>query len=217
MSNHSILRFLSLLLGCLASLAAADLPAAVDDPSRVRALVAGATLPAATVATAEGEVPLNEAVGDGKVALVVYRGGWCPVCTRHFAALGSVADELQEDGWRLVALSPDSRESIAAWEEKHSEDAFTRLSDSDVDAIRALGLAFVVDAATRETYKGYGIDLQAASGHDHHTLPVPTVILVVDGTARFVHADADYQRRLTPEVLRAAVAMVEKQSEAAKQ
>jgi len=38
---------------------------------------------------------------------------------------------------------------------------------------------------------------------------VPAVLLVVDGTIRALHADADYKRRLDPAVLRAMVATID--------
>jgi hypothetical protein len=58
--------------------------------------------------------------------------------------------------------------------------SYTLLSDSKMDASRVFGLTFEVDAATREKYKGCGIDLEAASGESHH-LPVPAVYLAGTG------------------------------------
>ena len=37
-------------------------------------------------------------------------------------------------------------------------------------AARAYGVAFRVDDATAARYKGFGIDLEAASGETHHEL-----------------------------------------------
>lgn len=56
-----------------------------------------------------------------------------------------------------------------------------------------------------EKYKGYGIDLEAASGEKHHMLPVPAVFIVgTGGIIDFVYANPGYKTRLAPEVLLAA-------------
>lgn len=206
-----VIRYWPLTVVCLVSLAGPALWGAAADPAAVRPVVAGSRLPEATVVGADGtSVPLREAVGGGKTVLVVYRGGWCPFCTRHFAALGQARAELEARGWKLVAISPDSPASIAAWVAEHGEDGVARFSDGDADAIEALGLGFTVDRGTLEKYRGYGIDLERASGHDHHILPVPAVLLVVDDEIRWLHADADYRRRVDRGLLLAAIEAVER-------
>jgi len=206
---------LLLIAPLFATLVAADgPPPPADRAEDVRPVVVGSRLGETPVTTADGEeAGLTVAIGGGKKILIVYRGGWCPVCTRHFQALGTKQTELEEAGWEMVALSPDTPESIAAWIAEHEDDGIERLSDSPATAIRELGLAFVVDEATREKYRGYGIDLAKASGHDHHILPVPAVMLIVNGEIRFLHADADYRRRLDPDLLMAAIASVDEAGE----
>ena len=62
---------------------------------------------------------------------------------------------------------------------------------------KKLGIAFKVSDETIEKYKGYKIDLEAASGHDHHLLPVPAVFLIgLDGTILWTYSDPDYTKRL---------------------
>ena len=65
-----------------------------------------------------------------------------------------------------------------------------------------MGLAYQLDAATLEAYRGYGIDLEAASGRDHHSLPVPAM-LVYDprGVLRFSYVNPDHTVRLPIDVL----------------
>jgi peroxiredoxin len=51
-----------------------------------------------------------------------------------------------------------------------------------------------------------GLDLEAASGRDHHMIAVPAVFIVDRaGIIRWAHADADYKTRPTPEQLLRAV------------
>jgi peroxiredoxin len=83
--------------------------------------------------------------------------------------------------------------------------AYTILSDSGLEATRAFGLAFRVNAEILERYEKYGIDLEAASGQSHHVLPAPsTFIIASDGMIRFQYTNPDYAVRLHPDVLLAA-------------
>ena len=199
---------------CLLSMSAADVPPVADKAELVRPIVAGSMLPEQGVVVDGEDKPLRTVLGEGKHVLIVYRGGWCPYCTRHFSAVGMAKADLEARGWRISGLSPDAPAAVAAWKEKHGDDGLQRLSDSDADAMRALGLAFQMPADLVMTYKNkYKIDLEAAAGgQTHHILPVPAVLLIVDGEVRAVHADVKYQRRLHVPVLKAMVDAVEADS-----
>ena len=76
------------------------------------------------------------------------------------------------------------------------------LSDSTTEAAQAFGLAFQIDDKTFKMLEGYGIDLEDASGEDHHILPVPAVFIVgTDGVIRFDFVNPDYKVRIDPEML----------------
>jgi peroxiredoxin len=82
---------------------------------------------------------------------------------------------------------------------------YTIYSDSSLDATRAFGLAFRVDDELNKRYLSYDIDLEAASGENHHVLPAPaTYIIATDGTINFAYINLDYKVRLHPDVLLAA-------------
>ena len=69
-------------------------------------------------------------------------------------------------------------------------------SDASLAAARAFGIAYQVDEATVARYRRHGIDLEEASGRDHHQLPVPSVFLVeAGGTIRWVYSNPDYKVR----------------------
>ncbi|MGX7835986.1 redoxin domain-containing protein, partial [Campylobacter fetus subsp. venerealis] len=64
---------------------------------------------------------------------------------------------------------------------------YTLLSDAEMTASRAFGVAYRLDDAALAKYGEYGIDLEAASGQKHHELPVPAVFIVdSQGLIRFV-------------------------------
>ena len=131
------------------------------------------------------------------VMLIFYRGGWCPYCNAHLAALREAETELKQMGFEVLFLSADRPETLHA-SLKEPVPGYTLLSDSRMQAARAFGIAFRVDDATVRRYREHGIDLDAASGETHHELPVPAVFLVDQrGVIRFVHANPDYKVRIS--------------------
>ena len=110
-------------------------------PPTATPLDAGGTMPAVTLQTADGEAfDLAAAVREQPAVLIFYRGGWCPYCTRHLMALQEVEPQVLEAGYRILAISPDRpeklRETLA-----EQELGYTLLSDSDMTAAKAFGLA----------------------------------------------------------------------------
>jgi peroxiredoxin len=160
-------------------------------------LKVGDQIPAVTVKDREGDaVALRERVMEQASVLVFYRGGWCPYCNTHLGKLALIEKDLADLGFQILAIAPDKPEILAETGDK-ADLGYTLLSDADVAAAKAFGLAFKVDDATVAAYQGYGIDLEASSGQDHHALPVPAVYVAdKTGTIRFVYANADYKERL---------------------
>lgn len=175
-------------------------PSSADD---TEALGVGDTIPDVTLRTLHGEpLDLRQAVADQPTVLVFYRGGWCPYCNAQLSALGQVEGELTAMGYQIIAISPDQPSAMAVTVDEH-ELTYTVLSDSDMTAARAFGLAFRVDDELVTTYKSqYGIDLERASGETHHQLPVPAVyILDQSATIRFAYVNPNYKVRIDPETL----------------
>ncbi len=187
-----------LILFTAASLSAptfADVPERAED---VTPISVGESAPAFEVQGKDGEIfAFDPESHDGKTMVIFYRGGWCPYCNRHLAALRDVVPTLREAGVDVLFLSADKPELLYSSLEDETID-YTLLSDASMTASRAFGVAFRVDDETVERYKGFGIDLEEASGFDHHLLPVPAVYLIDNGQVAFMHADADYKKRLEP-------------------
>ena len=162
----------------------------------------GATAPDVTLRKADGEeVRLHALAADQPAVLVFYRGGWCPYCNRHLSALGEIQAELRDLGYRIHAISPDKPEKLTATA-KEAEFDYSLYSDASAEVAKAFGLAFKVDAKTYEKLQGYGIDLEEASGRDHHLLPVPAVFIIDrEGRIRFRYFNPEYKERLSGEAL----------------
>src|SRR5258708_6687365 len=169
-------------------------------------LKVGDLIPDVTLRTEEDkEVSLRKLVSEQPTVLIFYRGGWCPFCNRHLQSLVGIEKDLADAGVQLTAISMDQPSKLR--ETPHRDKlGYTLLSDSDAAAAKAFGIAFRVDDATVEKYKGYGINLEAASGRSHHILPYPSVFIAnTNGVIRFAHVNPDYKVRLEPaKILEAA-------------
>jgi len=175
----------------------------------VHPLGVGSRVPDAHLTTMQGEsTTLGKVLGGKPTLLIFFRGGWCPYCTRHLAALGTVHDRLRALGFSVVAISPDSVDGNQGAVTEHKLD-YTLLSDSRMESITAFGLAFKLSPELLEKYKGYGINLQESPGIDDRILPVPAVYIIdAAGRVGFVHYDSDYRRRLDPDAVLAAARAV---------
>jgi len=153
----------------------------------------------------DAELNLLAALREKPAVLIFYRGGWCPYCSKHLSALAGIQDDLAKLGIQIFAISPDQPSKLRE-KPDYAKIPYQLLSDRTMVAAKAFGIAFEVDAATRDKYRGFGIDLEAASGETHHLLQHPAVYVIdAKGIVRFAHVNEDYRERLEPEeVLEAA-------------
>ena len=195
----------SALLTLTLAAAAAAGGASPDDPAKVKPLEAGAAAPAFSVREADGKPFRFEPKKLSKpTMLIFYRGGWCPYCNAHLKDLRTAVPQVSALGFDVLFLSTD-RPEILRSSLKEPVD-YHLLSDNEVNAARAFGVAFRMDDATYAKYKTYGLDLEETQGATHHELPVPAVFIVDrKGKIRFAHTNSDYTQRLpAADVVKAA-------------
>jgi peroxiredoxin len=102
-------------------------------------------------------------------------------------------------------VSPDRPALLAPFREEKGF-AYDLYSDASMAAARAFGIAFRLDDATSERYRGFGVDLEKRSGFQHQGLPVPGVFVVNgEGVIAFTYVNPNYRVRLSSRVLLAAV------------
>ena len=95
----------------------------------------------------------------------------------------------------MIAISTD-RPARLEESRKAQNLGYMLYSDSPLAAARAFGIAFQLSDDEVRLYLDYGIDLEAASGREHHQLPVPSVFLVeAGGTIRWVYSNPNYEIR----------------------
>ena len=187
-----------------ASVAGMDVP---DDANDIEPLTVGESAPRFTVYHTDGQPFVFEPGALEKpVVLITYRGGWCPYCNMHLKELKDAEPRLLEMGFEVIFLSTDLPEilysSLSDWA---SEINYTLLSDSKMDASKALGIAFRVQDSEYERYKSLGLDLEKTTGETHHLLPVPAVFIIdTEGVIRLAYTNPDYKVRLEAERILAA-------------
>ena len=169
-----------------------------EDASVIKPAPVGAIVPEdLMVYGADGEKISLRSQLDTLNLLVVYRGGWCPFCTRQLSGLGALQKDLGNSGVKMLGLSPDGPKAFAATKEKF-ELPYTLLGDPQQEAIARFGLRFKLDAATTKKYKSYKLPLVADADGAFH-LPVPEVYLIdQSGTIKWAYSNPDF--RVRPDV-----------------
>ena len=107
-------------------------------------------------------------------------------------------------GYQIIAISADKPSMLKVGTE-FEKLKYTILSDNDLIASRALGLAYQVDDKIFEMLINYGMNIEERSGKDHHLLPVPAAYVVsTDGVIKFEYINPDHKVRINADVLYAA-------------
>ena len=182
-----------------------------DHADQVTPLLPGMSIPAFTALTPEGKAVTFDPQNLSKpFVLTFYRGGWCPYCNAHVGEMRALEKELLEMGFEVYFISPDQPsfllESLKDQQLKadlKAEAGHQLLSDASMEVSKAFKIAFKVDDETVEKYQAWNIDLEKASGYDHHLLPAPATFVVgKNGVIQFQYVNPDYKIRLAPEILR---------------
>jgi peroxiredoxin len=159
-------------------------------------LLIGEKIPNSTLKSSDNKaVSLSELVSKKKTVLVFYRGGWCPYCNLHLAALAEAEKHILDLGYQIVAVSPDTPENLKITAEKDKV-KYTLLSDSNGALIKEFGIAFEAP----ENYKSV-INVHS-NGMNTNFLPVPSVFVVnTNGDILFEYVSPDFKQRISAELL----------------
>jgi len=173
-----------------------------DSAEEICPIKVGEQVPEVFVKSPDGDhVNLKEYISGSNAVLIFYRGGWCPFCNLQLSGLNKIDIELVEIGYKLVAISIDKPEKLKESMSMHNLN-YTLLSDSKADASIAFGLAFKVEDEYNKMLKSYDMDIEDASGENHHILPVPAVYLVdSNGVIQFDYVNPNYKVRLDEQLL----------------
>jgi peroxiredoxin len=151
----------------------------------------GATIPGISAPDETGATRTLASLGGerGTVLLVTRAADWCPFCQAQMIQLEGVRAQIEQRGYRIVTISTDSVEELAAFKRRRNI-GYTMLSDEQAQAVRQLDL----------------LDPTQAPNSRHNGLPVPTIlILSPQGEVRAKLGDANYRVRPAPDVVLATL------------
>src|SRR5687768_8265705 len=73
---------------------------------------------------------LKDALKNGTVVLVFYRGNWCPYCNKQLKKLEDSLQFIVDKGAQLIAVTPEMPDGIAKTVEK-TKASYTIVQDAD--------------------------------------------------------------------------------------
>ncbi|MFD2932818.1 peroxiredoxin-like family protein [Spirosoma flavum] len=173
-------------------------------PEDISPLLIGETIPDVHLQTLDGKsISLLSEIAKKPTLLVFYRGGWCPYCSRQLAELRTLEPDLEKMGYQLIAVSTDSPENLKSTLDKNHLN-YTLLSDADVTAAKAFGLAFKAPISYSST-----LEKGSNGKNTEKLLPVPAVFLLnQQGIIKFEYINPNFKERLPGKLLKAAAEAV---------
>jgi len=153
---------------------------------------------------------LDNALKEGPVVVIFYRGFWCPVCNKHLATIQDSLKLIQDRGARVVAVSPEKPEYLDKMADK-SGARFTLLYDEGYRISDAYDVTFKPSATTLFTYNNFlGAKLKKTHSDDSQRLPIPATYLIdQDGTIVWRHFDPDYKKRSSVKAILKALKQIQ--------
>jgi peroxiredoxin len=148
-------------------------------------------------------VAMQSLLAAGPLAVMFFRGHWCPYCRLNVRAVIEAMDRIREAGGQVVAIMPETQ-AFAGKFKADSAAPFPVLTDLDNGYALSLNLAIWLGAEI-QTLLSYQ-DMASFHGNEGWVLPIPATFVVGrDGVviARFV--DPDFRKRMAIDDLIAAL------------
>ena len=143
--------------------------------------------------------------------IIFYRGGWCGACNQQLRDVSSVVPEIKQMGVDIIFPNGDRPEILYSSLKPETKTAieglnYTLLSDSDLNAAQAFGIAYVLDDEILKRYRSREEwDLYMSSIDKYDALPLPSIYIVdTDGKIAFEYYNLDPAIRLPALDLKAA-------------
>jgi peroxiredoxin len=182
-------------------------------------LAAGDVLPDLALPDADGRiVTSDELLARGPLALVFFRGPWCPYCSLALEALEEARPALERRGASLVAVAPVP---VAELRELRDERrlGLRLLSDPGAAYAGICGVRFEMTEAFTALYRRlarrFGLETPEVDPAVGWRLPIPaTYVADRDGVVRYAFGDPDWARRAEPADVVAAVERLAQAAEA---
>lgn len=148
-------------------------------------------------------VSLPSLLAQGPVAVMFFRGHWCPYCRLNMRAVIQAEARIKAMGAQIVAIMPE----IQAFTEQFKADTqapFPMLTDLDNGYALSINLAIWLGAEIQRLLSYQ--DMAKFHGNDGWMLPIPAVFVVGrDGIVKARFVDPDFRKRMEIDDLLAAL------------
>lgn len=143
----------------------------------------------------ERAISIRDIVSEKPTVILFYRGGWCPYCNLHLAAIAAIEKDIKALGYQIIGISPDAPENLKASIDKN-ELNYQLYSDASTNLIQAMGIA--IEAPDRYST----MLLDHSDNKNSNVIPVPAAFIVNSkGEILYVYSDPNYKERITEEAL----------------
>ena len=148
-------------------------------------------------------VSLTSLLSQGPVAVMFFRGHWCPYCRLNVRAVIAAQDRIKALGAQTIAIMPETQEFTGKFK-IDSGAPFPVLTDLDNGYALSLNLAIWLGSEIQRLLSYQ--DLANFHGNDGWVLPIPATFVVgQDGVVKARFVDPDFRRRMEIEDLLAAL------------
>src|SRR5215475_2080978 len=149
-------------------------------------------------------VSLTSLLEQGPLAVMFFRGHWCPYCRLNVRALIDAMDRVKAVGGQIVAIMPETQ-TFAGKFKLDSGAPFPVLTDLDNGYALSLNLAIWLGSEIRALLSPMQ-DMPTFHGNDGWVLPIPAAFVVGrDGLVKARFVDPDFRHRMAIEDLLAAL------------
>ena len=148
-------------------------------------------------------VSLTSLLERGPLAVMFFRGHWCPYCRLNVRAVVQALDRIKAMGAQVVAIMPETQEYTQQLK-SGSGAPFPILTDLDNGYALSLNLAIWLGAEIQSLLSYQ--EMAKFHGNDGWMLPIPAVFVVGrDGMVKARFVDPDFRRRMEIDDLLAAL------------
>ena len=148
-------------------------------------------------------ISLTSLLAQGPVAVMFFRGHWCPHCRLNMRAVIEAQDRIKALGAQTIAIMPETQEFTGKFKGE-SGAPFPVLTDLDNGYALSLNLAIWLGSEIQRLLSYQ--DLSNFQGNDGWMLPIPATFVVGrDGVVKARFVDPDFRRRMEIEDLLAAL------------
>jgi peroxiredoxin len=149
-------------------------------------------------------VSLPSLLAKGPLAVMFFRGHWCPYCRLNVRAVIEAVEEIKAVGGQVVAIMPETQ-AFAGKFKSDSGAPFPVLTDLDNGYALSLNLAIWLGSEIQKLLSPMQ-DMPSFHGNEGWVLPIPATFVVGrDGIVKARFVDPDFRKRMAIDDLIAAL------------